>query len=68
MRIESNIHIGSKVLLSETKKSEETAVESASRLLSKPNGSGTGLNTEEALELLNLQAGAAAVQGKRYSR
>lgn len=59
---------GSKVLLSETKQSEETAVESASRLLSKPYGSGVSLNTEEALGLLNLQAGAAAVQVRRYSR
>ncbi|VTR42476.1 Uncharacterised protein [Actinobacillus pleuropneumoniae] len=51
------------------KQSEETAVESASRLLSKPYGSGgMSLNTEEALELLFLQAGAAAVQVRRYSR
>jgi len=26
------------------------------------------LNTEKALDLLNLQAGAAAVQDRRYSR
>ncbi|EGG31918.1 hypothetical protein HMPREF9412_6473 [Paenibacillus sp. HGF5] len=63
-----NIHIASKVLLSETKQSEETAAESASRLLSKPHGGGMSLNTEEALGLLNLQAGVAAIQAGSYLR
>lgn len=49
-----NIHIGSKVLLSETKQSEEAVAESASRLLSKSYGGGMSLNTEEALELFEM--------------
>ncbi|WP_145038763.1 hypothetical protein [Paenibacillus sp. Y412MC10] len=58
---------GSKILLSESKQPEETAVESASQLLSKPHWGGMSLNTKEALDLLNLQAGAAVVKPRTYS-
>lgn len=56
---------GSKIWLSETKQYEDGAAASPSHLLtSLPQTGGMSLNTKEALDLLNLQAGAAGMQLK----